>query len=255
MKDTIILHLDWKTFLDVLPDEELGQWTRAIMHYMETGEPPQPMKKSVEVAFYASFERIGRDMEKYEAKCAMRREAGRKGGLRSGEVRSLQQNEANEAKGSKRKQSPSKVKQNEHEPDPDPEPVPEPVLSSSSDDNRSGAPAWTTMTTTTDLLKFSMEAFEGSRVHIAQSLAEAVDTLGPELMAAVLKKCAAAGGRSWAYVEAAVKKCIATGVTSVEQYEAHHRRETGKVVDRATPSGNDILAAARSRPLRLKREE
>ena len=253
MKDTIILHLDWKTFLDVLPDEELGQWTRAIMHYMETGEPPQSMKKSVEVAFYASFERIGRDMEKYEAKCAMRREAGRKGGLRSGEVRLLQQNEANEAKGSKRKQSPSKVKQNEH--DPDPEPVPEPVLSSSSDDNRAGAPAGTMMTTTAELLKFSTTAFEGSRVHIEQSLAEAVDTLGPELMAAVLKICAAAGGRSWAYVEAAVKKCIATGVTSVEQYEAHHRRETGKVVDRATPSGNDILAAARSRPLRLKREE
>lgn len=252
MKDTIILHLDWKTFLDVLPDEELGQWTRAIMHYMETGEPPQSMKKSVEVAFYASFERIGRDMEKYEAKCAMRREAGRKGGLRSGEARSLHRDEANEAKGSKRKQSPSKVKQNEH--DPDPEPDPEPVLSSSSDDNRAGAPAGTMMTTA-ELLKFSTTAFEGSRVHIAQSLTEAVDTLGPELMAAVLKKCAAAGGRSWAYVEAAVKKCIATGVTTVEEYEAHHQRETGRRVDRAAPSGNDILAAARSRPLRLKREE
>lgn len=253
MKDTIILHLDWKTFLDVLPDEELGQWTRAIMHYMETGEPPQPMKKSVEVAFYASFERIGRDMEKYEATCAMRREAGRKGGLRSGEARSLHRSEANEAKGSKRKQSPSKVKQNEH--DPDPEPVPEPVLSSSSDDNRAGAPAGTTMTTTAELLGFSTTAFEGSRVHIAQSLTETVSALGPELTEAVLKKCAAAGGRSWAYVEAAVKKCIATGVTTVEEYEAHHQRETGRRVDRATPSGNDILAAARSRPLRLKREE
>ena len=253
MKDTIILHLDWKTFLDVLPDEELGQWTRAIMHYMETGEPPQPMKKSVEVAFYASFERIGRDMEKYEAKCAMRREAGRKGGLRSGEVRSLQQNEANEAKGSKRKQSPSKVKQNEH--DPDPEPVPEPVLSSSSDDNGAGASAGTTMTTTAELLKFSTTAFEGSRVHIEQSLAEAVDTLGPELMAAVLKKCAASGGRSWAYVEAAVKKCIATGVTTVEEYERRHQVETGRRVDRLTPSGDNFQIGRRNRPLRLKREE
>ena len=253
MKDTIILHLDWKTFLDVLPDEELGQWTRAIMHYMETGEPPQSMKKSVEVAFYASFERIGRDMKKYEATCAMRREAGRKGGLRSGEARSLHRDEANEAKGSKRKQSPSKVKQNEH--DPDPEPVPEPVLSSSSDDNRAGAPAGTTMTTTTDLLEFSTAAFEGSRVHISQSLSETVDALGLELTRAVLKSCAAAGGHSWAYVEAAVKKCIATGVTTVEEYEAHHQRETGRRVDRAAPSGNDILAAARSRPLRLTREE
>lgn len=111
------------------------------------------------------------------------------------------------------------------------------------------------MTTTADLLEFSTAAFEGSRVHIAQSLTETVSALGPELTEAVLKKCAAAGGRSWAYVEAAVKKCIATGVTSVEQYEALHRRETGRCVDRAALSGNDILAAARSRPLRLKREE
>ena len=250
MKDTIVLHLDWKTFLDVLPDEELDQWTRAIMHYMETGEPPQSMKKSVEVAFYASFERIGRDMKKYEATCAMRREAGRKGGLRSGEARSLHRDEANEAKRSKRKQSPSKVKQNEHEPDPDPDPV----LSSSSDDNRAGLPAGATMTTTTDLLEFSTAAFEGSRVHISQSLSEAVGALGLDLTRAVLKSCAAAGGHSWAYVEAAVKKCIATGVTTVEEYEAHHQRETGRRVDRLTPSGDDFLLR-RKRPLRLKREE
>lgn len=249
MKDTIILHLDWKTFLDVLPDEELGQWTRAIMHYMETGEPPQSMKKSVEVAFYASFERIGRDMKKYEATCAMRREAGRKGGLRSGEARSLHRDEANEAKRSKRKQSPSKVKQNEHDPDPDPDPV----LSSSSDDNRAGAPAGTTMTTA-ELLEFSTTAFEGSRVHIAQSLTETVSALGPELTEVVLKKCAAAGGRSWAYVEAAVKKCIASGITTVEEYDRRHEVETGRRVDRLTPSGDDFLLR-RNRPLRLKREE
>lgn len=255
MKDTIILHLDWKTFLDVLPDEELGQWTRAIMHYMETGEPPQSMKKSVEVAFYASFERIGRDMKKYEATCAMRREAGRKGGLRSGEARSLHRDEANEAKRSKRKQSPSKVKQNEHEPDPDPEPVPEPVLSSSSDDNRVGHPAGGTMTTTTDLLDFSTAAFEGSRVHISRSLSETVDALGLDLTRAVLKSCAAAGGHSWAYVEAAVKKCIATGVTTVEEYERRHQVETGRRVDRLTPSGDNFQIGRRNRPLRLKREE
>ena len=101
MKDTIILHLDWKAFLDVLPDEDLGQWTRAILQYMETGQPPTGMSKAVEVAFYASFERIGRDAERYEAKCAVRREAGRKGGLRSGETRRLYHDEANEAKRSK----------------------------------------------------------------------------------------------------------------------------------------------------------
>ena len=227
MKDTIILHLDWQAFLGVLSDEELGQWTRAVLRYMDTGEPPGAMSKPVEVAFYAAFERIGRDLRRYEAISEARREAGRQGGTRSAKARKLYSAEANEAKRSKFKQAEAKATL----PDPDPEPVPEPVLSSSSDDNRAG------------------------RVHIAQSLTETVSALGPELTEAVLKKCAAAGGRSWAYVEAAVKKCIATGVTTVEEYEAHHQRETGRRVDRAAPSGNDILAAARSRPLRLKREE
>ena len=83
-KNTIILHLDWKVFLDVLPDAELGQWTRAIMHYMETGEPPEGMSKAVEVAFYASFERIGRDLANWENVRAVKSESGRKGGIRSG---------------------------------------------------------------------------------------------------------------------------------------------------------------------------
>lgn len=108
--------------------------------------------------------------------------------------------------------------------------------------------------TTAELLKFSTEAFEGSRVHITQSLTEAVSALGPELMEAVLKKCAASGGRSWAYVEAAVKNCIATNVTTVEEYDRRHQVETGRRVDRLTPSGDDFLLR-RNRPLRLKREE
>lgn len=111
------------------------------------------------------------------------------------------------------------------------------------------------MTTTTDLLEFSTAAFEGSRVHISQSLSETVDALGLDLTRAVLKSCAAAGGHSWAYVEAAVKKCIATGVTTVEEYERRHQVETGRRVDRLTPSGDNFRIGRRNRPLRLKREE
>lgn len=249
-QDTIILHLDWQVFLGVLSDEELGQWTRAVLRYMDTGELPAAMSKPVEVAFYAAFERIGRDLRRYKAISEVRREAGKQGGARSAEARKLYSVEANEAKRSKSKQAEAKSTL----PYPYPKPIPN-TLSSSSDDNRAGPPAGGTMTTTADLLEFSTAAFEGSRVHISQTLSETVDTLGLDLTRAVLKSCAAAGGHSWAYVEAAVKKCIATGVTTVEEYEAHHQRETGRRVDRAAPSGNDILAAARSRPLRLKREE
>lgn len=249
-QDTIILHLDWQVFLGVLSDEELGQWTRAVLRYMDTGELPAAMSKPVEVAFYAAFERIGRDLRRYKAISEVRREAGKQGGARSAEARKLYSVEANEAKRSKSKQAEAKSTL----PYPYPKPIPN-TLSSSSDDDSAGPKAGWTMTTTTDLLEFSTAAFEGSRVHISQSLSETVDVLGLDLTRAVLKSCAAAGGHSWAYVEAAVKKCIATGVTTVEEYEAHHQRETGRRVDRAAPSGNDILAAARSRPLRLKREE
>ncbi len=248
-QDTIILHLDWQVFLGVLSDEELGQWTRAVLRYMDTGELPAAMSKPVEVAFYAAFERIGRDLRRYKAISEVRREAGKQGGARSAEARKLYSVEANEAKRSKSKQAEAKSTL----PYPYPKPIPN-TLSSSSDDS-AGLKAGGTMTTTTDLLEFSTAAFEGSRVHISQSLSETVDALGLDLTRAVLKSCAAAGGHSWAYVEAAVKKCIANGVTTVEEYEAHHQRETGRRVDRAAPSGNDILAAARSRPLRLKREE
>lgn len=249
-QDTIILHLDWQAFLGVLSDEELGQWTRAVLRYMDTGELPAAMSKPVEVAFYAAFERIGRDLRRYKAISEVRREAGKQGGARSAEVRKLYSVEANEAKRSKSKQAEAKATL----PYPYPNPIPN-TLSSSSDDNRVGHPAGGTMTTTTDLLDFSTAAFEGSRVHISRSLSETVDALGLDLTRAVLKSCAAAGGHSWAYVEAAVKKCIATGVTTVEEYERRHQVETGRRVDRLTPSGDNFQIGRRNRPLRLKREE
>lgn len=247
-KNTIILHLDWKVFLDVLPDAELGQWTRAIMHYMETGEPPEGMSKAVEVAFYASFERIGRDLANWENVRAVKSESGRKGGIRSGEVRRAKAEESkNEA-----------TKQNEAERSETNLPVscnlyPVPV-SSSSEEERDSAKGATTMTT---ILKSYEEAYGTATPVIQRMLGGYVDDLGAELVSKVIQVTAEAGGKTWPYLSRSLDDCRAKGMDLAAYETEQARRKAGRNVrvDRPTPSGTDILERPASRPRRLKRED
>lgn len=238
-KNTIILHLDWKVFLDVLPDAELGQWTRAIMHYMETGEPPEGMSKAVEVAFYASFERIGRDLVKYEKKCS-----------------NLKQYQ-NEKTPAHRKAPTRGVSDTESECDPDPVPEPDPEpepVSSSSKKERSSASGATTMTT---LIESYEGAYGAATPVIRRSLGSYVESLGPELVSKVIDVTAQAGGRTWPYLAKSLEECKRKGM-DLAAYEAEQiRRKGGRNmrVDRPTPSGNDFLARPVRRPLRMKRED
>ena len=236
-KNTIILHLDWKVFLDVLPDAELGQWTRAIMHYMETGEPPEGMSKAVEVAFYASFERIGRDLVKYEKKCS-----------------NLKQYQS-EKTPAHRKTPTRGVSDTESECDPDPEPVPVPEpVSSSSKKERNGSAESTTMTT---LIESYEGAYGTATPVIRRSLGSYVESLGPELVSKVIEVTAQAGGQKWPYLAKSLEECKRKGM-DLAAYEAEQiRRKGGRNmrVDRPTPSGNDFLARPVRRPLRMKRED
>ena len=246
-KNTIILHLDWKVFLDVLSDEDLGQWTRAIMSFMETGEPPEEMSKAVEVAFYASFERIGRDLKSWESSRASKSESGRKGGIKSGEVRkAMAEQRRNEAS-----------KQNEAERSKTNLPVscnlyPVPVSSSFEED---GCACGTeTMTT---ILETYQECFRQPTPVIQRRLAQYVNDLGAELVCRVIKQCAECGANGWSYVATSLEDCRAKGM-DLAAYEAEQvRRRAGhnQRVDRPQHSGNDILQRAVHRPLRLKREE
>ena len=247
-KNTIILHLDWKVFLDVLPDAELGQWTRAIMHYMETGEPPEGMSKAVEVAFYASFERIGRDLANWENTRAVKSESGRKGGIRSGEVRRAKaEEEKNEA-----------TKQNEAERSKPKLPVscnlyPVPVSSSSEEDMDSASGA-TTMTT---LIESYEGAYGTATPVIRRSLGSYVESLGLELVSKVIEVTAQAGGQKWPYLAKSLEDCKRKGM-DLAAYEAEQIRRKGGSnmrVDRPTPSGTDILERPARRPLRMKRED
>lgn len=230
-KNTIILHLDWKVFLDVLSDEDLGQWTRAIMHYMETGNPPTGMSKAVEVAFFASFERIGRDLVKYEKKCS-----------------NLKQYR-DEKTTSYRKTPTRGVSDTDSEcdPVPVPEPDPEPVPSSSSYEEG--------MKMT--ILESYNDRFRRATPIIERKLQAYGDDLGVDLVCRVIEQCANCGASGWGYVRNSLEDCKAKGM-DLAAYEAEQaRRKAGHNVrvDRASPSGNDILQRSTRRPMRLKREE
>ena len=242
-KNTVVLHLDWEVFLSRWADAELGQWARAIFSYMRNGGPPTDMSKSVEVAYYATMERIGRDLAKYET----RRDAGHKGGMESGKSR-------NEAKRSKTQQSEVNVKQNE--------PTCSPVVlspvscnpvswSSSKDDSIEPAGAGTT--TTVPFEDFRND-FGQENGFLKGAITDIAQEVGEPLLLKVLQTCREAGGNSWGYVFKALQECKAKGTTLEEYEQAHRRGYRSTVVDRLEPSGHDILQRGR-KPLKLKRED
>ena len=83
------------------------------------------------------------------------------------------------------------------------------------------------------------------------------DDLGVDLVCRVIEQCANCGASGWGYVRNSLEDCKAKGM-DLAAYEAEQaRRKAGHNVrvDRASPSGNDILQRSTRRPMRLKREE
>lgn len=110
---------------------------------------------------------------------------------------------------------------------------------------------------TTTALKMEFETSIGKLSASGQKeLARYVECLGAELVGAIIRKCADAGGRSWAYVRKSLAEAEAQGCRSVEEYQRTHPIGAGrsKRVDREAPSGNDFLKNAASRR-RLKKKE
>ena len=57
------------------------------------------------------------------------------------------------------------------------------------------------------------------------------------------------------YIRSILDRCQAQGIHTLTAWQAAHRGGGGKRVDRETPSGNDFLADAATRPKRHKRKE
>lgn len=121
VKKSFVLYHDIREPLEMLDDAERGRLFSAILNYSEFGELPD-FSGPLRMAFAFIRTALDRDSEKWEDKRQKRVEAGRAGGIRSGEVR--KQNQANEANASESKQT----KQNQaNQAVPVPAPVPAPV--------------------------------------------------------------------------------------------------------------------------------
>lgn len=100
MKDSFILYTEYKEQLKFLTKEQKADLLDAVMEYADTGEVIE-MDSMTALVFSMIKTRMDRDTEKWEQTVEKRREAGRAGGLRSGESRSkCFENEANEANAS-----------------------------------------------------------------------------------------------------------------------------------------------------------
>lgn len=99
-KNSFILYCDIGQHLELLSDEDAGLLFKGIVHYADTGEPPQ-LPPMAAMAFSFIRAQIDRDQEKWNTTREKRRAAGKSGGLKSGESRQ-RSNEAKEANANKR---------------------------------------------------------------------------------------------------------------------------------------------------------
>lgn len=103
-----------------------------------------------------------------------------------------------------------------------------------------------------DIFRLYQQHF-GTLTSIALSdLLQAQSTLGHDLTLEILSNSIANGAKKWSYLHTAFEQAIRTGLSSPEDYRLAHMRDTGRIVDRSTPSANTLF---KPRPLRLKRTD
>ena len=91
--NSFVVYTDIKEILDDLDDTQVATLFRTMVNYRLTGKAPK-LTGSLKYIFIPIRQQMDRDAEKWESKRAARAESGRKGGLKSAEVRAKQK-EAN----------------------------------------------------------------------------------------------------------------------------------------------------------------
>ena len=110
----------YNSYYDLLEDldmEQRGTLLTAILEHSR-GMDQTELDPITKLAYRVIASQLDRDRKKWERTCKKRAEAGRKGGIASGQARSkTKQNQANEAKASKTKQSQANEAEYEYEND------------------------------------------------------------------------------------------------------------------------------------------
>lgn len=96
-KRTIVMYSDWESIFNQLEDHEAGILIKHFFSYVNDKNPVLE-DRLLKMAFEPMKLQLKRDLIKWEETKQKRSEAGRKGGIKSGEVRSAEANEANASK-------------------------------------------------------------------------------------------------------------------------------------------------------------
>ena len=96
-KNGVVIYADWITTFEKLTDEEAGKLVKHLFRYVNDLEPNSD--RITELLFEPFKQTLKRDLCKWEKTKLARSEAGKKGGVKSGETRrnKTKQNETNEA--------------------------------------------------------------------------------------------------------------------------------------------------------------
>lgn len=114
-KDSFVLYNSYYDLIEDLDMEQRGTLLTAILEH-SLGIEQTDLDPITKLAYRVIASQLDRDRKKWERTCKKRAEAGRKGGIASGQARSkTKQKEANEAKASKMKQSQANEAEYEYE--------------------------------------------------------------------------------------------------------------------------------------------
>ena len=101
-KNSFVVYAEIKETIDELTDEEVGKLFRGMVEYQTTGKVPE-FTGILKFAFIPVRQQMDRNNSKWQRTRERRAEAGRRGGVKSGESRRNEANEANEANASNEK--------------------------------------------------------------------------------------------------------------------------------------------------------
>ena len=105
-KTSFVLHTSYAPAVHRLSDEDAGALFKGLFAYVDSDTVPT-LSPLADMAFAFIRDMLDRDADKYARTCQRRAEAGRRGGIASGETRS-KQSQASEASASKSKQTKQK---------------------------------------------------------------------------------------------------------------------------------------------------
>ena len=200
-KISILLYLDWLDSLELLRPAERGViFTNLLRQAAQL--PLEKMNRGTQVLFSAMMRQVSRDLEKWQEVKRARAEAGRKGGVASGESR-RRQKEANEAK------------EAVDVPEAVPEFVPEPVPAPGSPYRENPGAGENREDSLISFYRQNIEAEPNPRV-LAQ-----LQAYRQELGDALCRKAIEIGGEnaavSWNYVRTVLEGMKSRGIYSVDQ--------------------------------------